>query len=351
MIEKTESLIKSAESKKAANEWGLARADYLEAYELLKKGDKSDSKIQKYLKEVEQELSFVDNELAKLQFQKGKAAVENGLWKLAIDSLEEATRLAKIDDVAFLEEIKVWLDKARIGDRDAEVRTNAEPFISRGDDFKRNGNYGEAVLEYQAAAKVVENLPENHPYHIHVNNQLLECRRCIARPYLKKAYRASHSKHFIKASSLLKRALFIIDNGDSVYHNFISKILEKVESNLSEKELSDSEDGESQELWEKTIKDYEEALNLYSSYTVTDPFAPAYTGVNIYEDKFAESRRRLGRLYKMRADRLRNNGKVEKAIHNYKEAIKLLPKTDKLFYEAFSEMKKLRVQVTIPENK
>ena len=53
----------------------------------------------------------------------------------------------------------------------------------------------------------------------------------------------------------------------------------------------------------------------------------------------------------MRADRLRNNGKIEKAIHNYKEAIKLLPKTDKLFFEAFSEMKKLRIQVTIPENK
>ncbi len=351
MLEKTESLIKSAESKKAANEWGLARADYLEAYDLLKKGDKSDSKVQNYLKEIEQELNTVNNELAKLQFQKGKTAVENSLWKLAIDSLEEATRLAKEEDVAFLEEIKVWLDKARIGDRDAEVRANAEPFISRGDDFKRNGNYGEAVLEYQAAAKVVENMPENHPYYIHVNNQLLECRRSIARPYLKKAYRASHAKHFIKASSLLKRALFIIDNKDSIYHDFISKILEKIESNLSEKELNDSEEGESQELWEKTIKDYEEALNLYSSYTVTDPFAPAYTGVNIYEDKFAESRRRLGRLYKMRADRLRNNGKVEKAIHNYKEAIKLLPKTDKLFYEAFSEMKKLRVQVTDPENK
>ena len=130
-----------------------------------------------------------------------------------------------------------------------------------------------------------------------------------------------------------------------------TKILENVESNLSEKEISDTEDFESQELWEKTVKDYEEALNLYSSFTVTDPFAPAYTGVNIYEDKFAESRRRLGRLYKMRADRLKNNGKVEKAIHNYKEAIKLLPKTDKLFYEAFSEMKKLRVQVTNPESK
>jgi hypothetical protein len=351
MLEKTESLIKSAESKKAANEWGLARVDYLEAYDLLKKADKSDAKIQKYLTDVEKELTVVNNELAKLQYQKGKTAVENGLWKIAIDSLEEATRLANIEDVAFLEEIKVWLDKAKVSERDAEIRANAEPFISRGDDFKRNGNYGEAVLEYQAAAKVVENMPENHPYYIYVNNQLLECRRCIARPYLKKAYRAVHAKHFIKASSLLKRALFIVDSKDNIYHDFISKMLEKAEANLSEKELSDSEDNESQELWEKTIKDYEEALNLYSSYTVTDPFAPAYTGVNIYEDKFAESRRRLGRLYKMRADRLRNNGKVEKAIHNYKEAIKLLPKTDKLFFEAFSEMKKLRIQVTIPENK
>ena len=147
MIEKTESLIKSAESKKAANEWGLARVDYLEAYDLLKKADKSDAKVQKYLKEVEQELITVNNELANLQYQKGKTAVENGLWKLAVESLEEATRLANVEDVAFLEEIKIWLDKAKLNERDAEVRANAEPFISRGDDFKRNGNYGEAVLE------------------------------------------------------------------------------------------------------------------------------------------------------------------------------------------------------------
>ena len=108
MLEKTESLIKSAESKKAAKEWGLARADYLEAYELLKQADKSDAKIQKYLKDVEQGLTAVDNELAKLQYQKGKAAVENSLWKIAVDCLEEATRLANVEDVAFLEEIKVW---------------------------------------------------------------------------------------------------------------------------------------------------------------------------------------------------------------------------------------------------
>ena len=351
MIEKAKSLIETAESKKEAKEWGLSRTDYLQAYDLLKQCDKNDKDVQNYLKTIETNLQIVEGELAKLQFQKGKIATEKGIWKIAIDSLEEATRLAQESDVEFLEEIKVWLDKARIGDRDSTVKSNAEPFIARGDDFKHNGNYGEAILEYQAAAKIVENLPINHPYLNHVTNQLIECRRSVARPYLKKAYRATNSKQFVKADSLLKRALFLIDAKDSIYHDFINGLLKKVESNLTNQDLNETEELDSQELWEKTIKDYEEALNLYSSFTVTDPFAPAYNGVNVYEDRFAEARLRLGKLYKTRADKLKNNGKVEKAIHNYKEAIKLLPKTNKLFFDAFNEIKKLRIQVNIPENK
>ena len=138
---------------------------------------------------------------------------------------------------------------------------------------------------------------------------------------------------------------------DDIYREFIEQLVKKAESRLSNKEMNETEDSEGQENWEQAIKDYEEALDLYSSYTVSDPFAPAYNGANVYEDQFVEARRQLGRLYKARADRLRNNGKVEKAIHNYKEAIKLLPKTDRLFQEAFLEMKKLRIQVNVPEEK
>jgi exonuclease VII small subunit len=44
-------------------------------------------------------------------------------------------------------------------------------------------------------------------------------------------------------------------------------------------------------------------------------------------------------------------GKVEKAIKNYKEAIRLLPRADKAFHDAFREMKKLRAQIAIPSVK
>lgn len=349
MIEKVESLIETAESKKAANEWGLARIDYLKALEILNQCEKEDSKVKDYLNKIKLELETVNQELAKRQFQKGKNAVENGLWKNAIDCLEEATRLAKIDDVAFLEEIKNWLDKAKIADRDSSLKINIDPFISRGNDFKHNRNFGEAIVEFQAAAKIIENLPDTHPYHQLVKNLIIECRRSIVRPYLRKSYKLLKSKKYVKAVDLLKRALFLVDNNDKIYYDFILGILKNAESNVDDKELNDTDEFESQELWDKAVKDYEEALNLYSSYIVTDPFAPAYNNANIYEDKFAESRKQLGKLYKKRADHLKNNGKVEKAISNYKEALKLLPKTDKLFFETFNEMKNLRIQVNIPE--
>lgn len=351
MMENVRSFIETAEERAKDKEWGLARADYLQACEVLKQCIMDEPEAKDLVKKVEENLVVVNHELAKELYQKGIGAVENEEWETAIDLLEEATELAKITDVPFLEDIKLVLDKARIGDRDARVMVNAAPFISRGDNFKHNANYGEAVLEYQVAAEIVANLPENHKYIAHINKQLMECRRSIVRPYLKKAYRAGNAGRYVKAVTLLRRAFFLIDNGDDVYRDFIGELLKKAESHLSEKEIHETEEFESQEVWEKAVKDYEEALDLYSSYTITDPFAPAYAGVNRYEDKFAESRRRLGRLYKERADRLRNSGKIEKAIRNYKEAIKLLPKSDNLFHEAFAELKKLRVQVTLPENK
>lgn len=349
MIKRIESLIESADSKKIAKEWGLARIDYLKAQDLLNQCEKENSVVADFINKVKSELETVNHELAKKQFQKGKNAVEKGLWKSAIDSLEEATRLARIEDVAFLEKIKTWLDKAKTADRDSELKLNIDPFLVRGNDFKRNRNYGEAIVEYQAAAKKLENLPENHPYCQLVKNLIVECRRSIVRPYLKKAYKSFKSKYYVKAVSLLKRSLFIVDSKDKIYYQFILDILTKAEANIVNKDLNDGDEFESQEQWDKAIKDYEETLNLYSSYTVTDPFAPAYTGVNIYEDKFAESRKQLGKLYKKRAEHLKNQGKIEKAISNYKEAIKLLPKTDKLFFDAFNEMKNLRIQVNIPE--
>lgn len=350
-MQSIKSFIESADSKKEAKAWGLARTDYLLALQELKKCDAKDSEVKKIASDIDKKLITVNSELARLQFAKGKDAVENKIWKAAVDSLEEATRLAQDSDVEFLEEVKVWLDKARIGDRDASVKATGTPFVVRGDDFKENGNYGEAILEYQAAAEVFANLPEDHKFKKYVNKQLVECRRNIIRPYLAKADKAVHANRFTKAASLLKRALYLVENNDVVYHNFIQKLLDDIIPHLSEAEINEPEEFENQEVWEKAIKDYEEALDLYSSYSVADPFAPAYNGANIYEDQFAESRRQLGRLYKKRGDHLRDNNRVEKAIHNYKEAIKLLPKTDKLFHEAFTELKKLRVQVSMPDMK
>ncbi len=346
--------VNDGDARRNLGEWGEAKISYLKAVEEFNAVREIDpdapmtAEQVDLLKTINDRIEDVNNHLAAVRLDKGRAAMGNKAWQIAIDELEEATRLAKDDNLAFLEEVKVLLDKSRNKHRDAMMRLELSPFVDRGDDFKRSGNYGEAILEYQAAAKKAAGLPEEHKYVVYIKNSLTECRRSIIRPYLAKINKACHAGKFVMASGFLKRAQLLLDTSDNVYHAFLEQLKEKIQQNLKEEEYVETEEFEAPEVWEKAIKDYEEALDLYSSFTVTDPFAPAYTGVNVFEDKFIDSRRRLGKLYKTRADRLRDQAKVEKAIRNYKEAIRLLPRSDKMFHDAFKEMKKMRAQIAVP---
>lgn len=348
------SFISDGDARKSASEWGAAKICYLKALEefnAIREIDPNNPLSPEMVsaqKEINARISEVDEHLAEVHRDKGLAALDNKAWQIAIDELEEATRLAKEENVAFLEEVKQMLDKAKTRLNDAMLKLEIDPYVERGDDFKRSGNFGEAILEYQAAQKIVVNLPESHKYVTYLRQALTDCRRSIIRPYLAKIHKACHAGKFAYAASLLKRAQLLLDADDNVYQAFLSQLKEKIHHNLKEEEVVETEEFIASEVWEQAVKDYEEALELYSSFTVTDPFAPAYTGVNVFEDKFIDSRRKLGKLYMTRADNLRDQAKVEKAIKNYKEALRLLPRSDKMFHEAFKEMKKLRAQVVKP---
>ncbi len=352
-----QSYIDDGDARKETKDWGAAKISYLNGIEEFNAVHEMDpdapmtEEVVALKKQLEERIEEVNEHLGKIHFQKGLAALENKAFKIAVDELEEATRLAREENVEFLEEIKVSLDKARIKERDHSLHLKLSPFVERGDDFRRSGNYAEAVLEYQDALKQVSGLPDDHRFISYISNALTDCRRNIIRPYLAKIYKACFANRFKEASELLKRAQQILDQNDSIYTAFLEQMKEKINSNLKDNEIVETEEFETQETWEQAVKDYEEALDLYSSFTVTDPFAPAYSGVNVYEDRFFSSRKNLGRLYKNRADKLRDQAKVEKAIRNYKEALKLLPRSDKSFHEAFKEMKKLRGQIAAKTNK
>lgn len=348
------SYISDGDARKGTADWGAAKICYLKAMEELNSIREIDPhtplapELVSVQKEINERISEVDSHLAIVHRDKGASAIGNKAWQVAIDALEEATRLAKDSDITFLEEVKLLLDKARVKQRDQLLHLELSPFVERGDDFQKSGNFGEAILEFQAALKLVTGLPENHKFVSYIKTSLTECRRSIIRPYLAKIHRACHSGKFTHAAGLLKRAQLLLDSKDNVYHAFLEQLREKIYLNLKEEDMGDVEEFIAPEVWEKAVRDYEEALDMHSSFTVVDPFAPAYTGVNIFEDKFIDSRRRLGKLYKDRADKLREQSKVEKAIHNYKEALRLLPRSDKMFHEAFKEMKKLRSHIAQP---
>ncbi|HNX74964.1 MAG TPA: hypothetical protein PLM07_00985 [Candidatus Rifleibacterium sp.] len=355
-IQVIQSYIKDGDAKKGVAEWGAAKIGYLKALEEFSSLREVDPHAPVTPEQADLErviknrIAEVDEHLASVHFQKGETALKNKAWQVAIEELEEATSLAKDDNVKFLEEVKGLLDKARSKSQDHLLHLEMTPFVDRGDDFRRSGNYGEAILEFQAAFKLVSGLPDNHRFMTYIKNALTDCRRCIIRPYLARIHKACHAGKYAHAATMLKRAQLLLDSRDNVYHAFLEQLKEKIHLNLKEDEFVETEEFEAPEVWEQAVKDYEEALDLYSSFSVNDPLAPAYTGVNVFEDRFIESRRKLGKLYKTRGDRLRDQAKVEKAIRNYKEAIKLLPRADKMFHEAFRELKKLRAQVTVPNN-
>lgn len=352
-----QSLLDEGDEMKKASEWGQAKISYLRALEDFNAMREVDPDAPltpeqtEYKNKIDQRLEEVNDHLAILHKEKGLAAFKNKMFQVAIEELEEATRLAKDDNIAFLEEVKGHLDKAKVRNQDHMLHLELSPFVGRGDNFRQSGNFAEAILEYQDALKKIVNLPDSHKFVKYIRENLTDCKRSLIRPYLAKIHKACHAGQFVQASSLLKRAQLLLDQQDSVYNAFLEQLSEKIRLNLKEEEITDVEEFESTEVWEAAVKDYEEALDLYSSFTVTDPFAPAYTGVNVFEDKFVDSRRKLGKLYKNRADKLNEIGKVEKAIKNYKEAIRLLPRADKMSHEAFKEMKKLRAQIAVPASK
>lgn len=343
--------ISDGDAKRSAKEWGDAKISYLKATEEFNsiREIEPDTPLNDELKDIlttiEERISGVNAYLSVNCKEKGLAAMSNKAWQIAIEELEEATRLAKEKDIKSLEELKGLLDEARRKQSDSIIRLKLNPFVERGDAFQSSGGFGEAILEYQEAMKIASNLPTNHRYVTYIKNALTESRRNIIRPYLSKINKACHAGKYSTASSLLKRAQLLLDNHDNIYHAFLEQLKEKIHLNLKNEEIVETEEFEAPEVWEKAIRDYEEALDLYSSFFVTDPFAPVYASANVFEDRFYDSRRKLGKLYKTRADRLRDQAKVEKAIRNYKEAIKLLPRSDKLFHDAFKEMKELRAQI------
>ncbi len=350
-----EALKEDGDNRREAEDWGAAKGFYGKALEEFDRIAEDDTEMpltsddQALKEEILSRMVGVNAKLARAHFEWGKIASENREWQRALDELETATDLAGDEDVAFLEQIKPFLDKARVKVRDRQIHGEITPLVERGDSFRRAENFGEAILEYQEALKSLAGLPVEHRYVEYVRDALRECRRHLVKPYLARIHRSTQAGRDRQAFSLLKRAQLLIDDNDVIYRAFIDQIGQDIAAKLSKKELKEieeGEEGESADAWSKAVAEYEEALDLYSSFTQTDPLSPAYNSPNAYEDKFLQSRRKLAVLYRQRGDRFRDKAQFDKAIRQYREALKLFPRSDKAFHDTFRDMKKVRAQIT-----
>lgn len=344
--------IADGDSCREAGDWGSAKVGYLKALEELERGvavasggDELTGDEKTIRGKILEKIAAIDVHLAFNHRELGKSSLKSKDYSRAVEELEEAINLGSEADVEFLESVKMDLDLARKKELDRKVYKELTPFVIRGDDFLESGNFAEAILEYQESLKFLVGLPENHRFSTYVHEALLECRRNLIRPYLSRVYWASQKGFHRKAFEILQRVFILLDDQDQMYRGFLEIIRDDLKAKLTPEEIEEDE-VEAPDAWEEAVKDYEEALGLYSSFTQVDPLSPVYADTNVYEDRFLNSRRKLADLYRKRGDRLRNDAKIEKAIKNYKEALKLYPRGDRSFHNTFKELKKLRAQLT-----
>lgn len=341
------------DSQAQAEAWGDARLSYTEALKEFDRLAREEPETvitqddEALRKQLAKSLADVEGQLARKHSEWGMAAQAAKDYARAVDEFEEAMQLAADDDVAFLEEVKTKYDQAKISLTEQKLYEDITPFVQRGDDFKKNGNPAEAILEYQEAAKRISGLPSDHRFVVYLQECLQACRRQLIKPYLTRIYRAAITCKYNKAHAILKRATLLLDQHDLTYRAFLEQIREDVNAHVQDP--VDDEMFEAPEVWQQAIQDYEEAFSLYTTYTKADPLSPVYTDGNIFEDRFVSSRRKLAKLYKNRADKFRDLAQFDKALRNYKEALKLFPRSDRLFHETFREMKKLRGQLALTQ--
>ncbi|HNV68881.1 MAG TPA: hypothetical protein PKO06_04225 [Candidatus Ozemobacteraceae bacterium] len=334
--------------------WAEAKAAYLkvlEDFDRIAAADPEASFTDEELtlkKKAQDQITIADAKLAQLHREQGIVALEAKDYARAVDELEEAINLAAETEVTFLEEVKSFLDKARILLRDQEIFTQISPSVKQGDDLRHAGAYAEAILEYQEALKSLGGMPENHRFVTYVKQSLRECKRALVRSYMRRSQRSADLGKYLRAYKVLQRAQLVVADDDFTYRAFLLQIGERLASHLKPTDIDEASDIEAPEKWATAIKDYEEALTLYQSSSRTDPFSPAFSRQNMYEDRFLSARRQLATLYRERGDKLRDKAEIEKALKNYKEALKLYPRADKEFHATFSEIRKLRAQIGNP---
>ncbi|MBF0499117.1 MAG: hypothetical protein HQM09_03230 [Candidatus Riflebacteria bacterium] len=347
-----EAFINEADSSREADDWSAVKQNCLKALEeYVRLEDEEDvivtpedkdlkAKLEKFITEADGKLALVQRDL-------GMAALAGKDYSRAVDALEEAIDLAAETDVAFLESVKKDLDKARIREHNQKIYREITPFVTRGDEFRNEGNFGEAILEYQEALALTVGLPAEHRFLNYIHEAVLEARRELVKPYMGRISRAVDTGKLSYAYKLLQRAQLLIGNDDTIYLAFFEQIKENIAKSLSAEDREDVEEVEAPDDWSQAVKDYEEALNLYSSYSVADPLAPAYRDGNIYEDRFVASRRKLAMLYYKRAERLKEKAEFSRALKNFKEALKLLPREDdEIRHKSFRQIRELRAQLS-----
>ncbi|NLM17110.1 MAG: hypothetical protein GX221_05270 [Candidatus Riflebacteria bacterium] len=342
-----------AEQESLRGSWGGERIALLKAIELLKAlltESEAEavtpailSQAETKLKDCRSRLKVAEQHLAVAHKERGILESSYKNREAAIAAFEDAMRLTDAENLEQLEEIKILLDKEKILLRDSQMYRRLTPHVKRGEQLIEVGNYGEAIFELDTALDIARNLPDDHKFKLYVNELCDEAKMVVFKTYLDSIARSLEKNRYRAAHRQLEKAAFIKpsvleEEEEQRYQQMQNTINERI-SNEEELEDDEARSGD----WEAAVKDYEEALSLFSSYSAADPLMPAFqSSGNIYASQFVAAKERLARLYEERADGFEKKEQNKKAARNYREALRLLSKNSRLYKRVLKKYKKAR---------
>jgi len=328
-----ESYLKQGDEFFTTGSFGEAKMEYEKADELYPANETEKKEyIKNRIKECCENLCTMHLDMAKRYEEAQEYAKVVEEYDIALELSDETTPRNK--------EIRRSLDQSKIKMYQAESDKQAEPLITRADEFFKEGSYTEAMVEYHEALKMLKYYQESDdPMKRHAHEKLTECERLIAEPYIERAKNFIETSMFEEALEELFEAREIVEDENKTRQT-IDKLINEAQKKQGLTVEATEEDFMSKQEWDEAMGDYKELLNLYFnySYSDSDPFYPVHQ--NKYEEDFKLAKKTLGALYVKRADGHFNQKKYAVALKYYVES-------EKIFEEDAPEIKYITDQIHV----
>jgi|GEM_PF-5860425 len=321
--------VKKAENYLKEEDYGNAKLEYEKALRLAPDSDK---------KEIGSKIEDVCQKLSEKHVEISENLISANSYEEAFDELVLAIKLAKKENKKELGkklgEVKELISKEKIIEK-------YESNLTRGEEFLENDDIRQAYVEFKEAYHGLKKLSDKDEVRKDVETKLKEIEHKLVKNYLKRVEKMINKKEYEKAWNELEQAKAIVDDFDQEDIKEMEKLYLSIKKYLVSEELGGDRKVREERL-ERSLARFEEAMDNYFKYGLTEknPYIPMYA--NEYEKQYQIARKNLAVIYEKIGDEFVENGKSSIAMKFYNDSLSLLNEDEKEYIEVSGKLDVVR---------